>query len=121
MDGFELNKIACSMLVCLLIIMGTNIIIDHIIEPKHHEQNNNIIYAPEGMSSNSTSKIIKSNNSNSIESIEDLIKLADIDAGKKIARKCLQCHSFENGGRIKLGPNLWNIVGSTIARNKNFT
>lgn len=37
---------------------------------------------------------------------------ADADAGKKVAKKCTACHSFDNGGRNKVGPNLWDIVGA---------
>ena len=29
--------------------------------------------------------------------------------------KCKACHGIDEGGKNKLGPNLWNIVGSPIA------
>ena len=35
---------------------------------------------------------------------------ADPAAGQKAAKKCAACHSFDNGGKNKVGPNLWNIV-----------
>ena len=40
---------------------------------------------------------------------------ADAEAGKKVFNKCKACHSVDEGGKNKLGPNLWNIVGSPIA------
>jgi len=44
-----------------------------------------------------------------------LIGAADPEQGKKIARKCLSCHSFEPGGPNKIGPNLAGVVGADIA------
>jgi cytochrome c len=120
MDGFELNKIACAILFCCLTIMGIDIGVNNFLETEHHDnKKETLTYLPEGASSNNLS--VNTTKSNSIEPIEDLIKLADINAGKKIAKKCLQCHTFENGGRIKIGPNLWGIVGSKIARVKTFS
>jgi len=37
--------------------------------------------------------------------------VASIDAGKKLAKKCAACHTFNEGGKNKVGPNLWAIVG----------
>ncbi|MEC8317869.1 MAG: c-type cytochrome, partial [Pseudomonadota bacterium] len=44
-----------------------------------------------------------------------LVMLASADAGKgaKIAKKCASCHSFNKGGKNKVGPNLWNIVNKS--------
>ncbi len=39
----------------------------------------------------------------------------DIKAGEKVFNKCKACHSIDEGGKNKLGPNLWNIVGAPIA------
>ena len=39
----------------------------------------------------------------------------DIKAGQKVFNKCKACHNVEEGGKNKLGPNLWNIVGAPIA------
>ena len=39
----------------------------------------------------------------------------DIAAGKKTFAKCKACHSIKEGGKKKLGPNLWGIYGNDIA------
>lgn len=39
----------------------------------------------------------------------------DVEKGKKVFNKCKACHGIDEGGKNKLGPNLWNIVGAPIA------
>ena len=39
----------------------------------------------------------------------------DVDTGKKVFGKCKACHSIDEGGKKRLGPNLWGIVGNKIA------
>ena len=40
---------------------------------------------------------------------------AEEAAGQKVARKCSSCHTFEQGGANKVGPNLWNVLDRPIA------
>lgn len=49
-----------------------------------------------------------------------LIAAADPEQGKKNSRKCTACHSFDKGGKNKIGPNLWDIVGQPIAAREGF-
>ena len=44
---------------------------------------------------------------------------ADPVQGKKLTFVCAVCHSFEKGGANKIGPNLFAVVGSTIAADRN--
>ena len=32
--------------------------------------------------------------------------------GEKISQRCAQCHDWSKGGPNKIGPNLWNVLGS---------
>ncbi|GFQ96495.1 cytochrome c family protein [Trichonephila clavata] len=41
-----------------------------------------------------------------------LMQNASFEKGKSAAKKCIACHSFEKGGMNKVGPNLWNVVGT---------
>ena len=40
---------------------------------------------------------------------------ADVDAGKKIFRKCKACHTLKAGGKSTIGPNLHGVVGRNAA------
>ncbi len=44
-----------------------------------------------------------------------MLATADPGNGRKLARKCAACHDFAEGGRNKLGPALWGIVGAAVA------
>jgi len=50
-----------------------------------------------------------------LEDIKPLLAGASVDDGAKVARKCLSCHTFEQGGRNGTGPNLYNVVGASLA------
>lgn len=45
---------------------------------------------------------------------------ADIDKGKTVAKKCVSCHSFEQGQPNKVGPNLYNVVGGPRGHAQGF-
>ena len=45
------------------------------------------------------------------QSLRLLLATADPVKGKKVSRKCVACHSFKKGGKNKIGPNLYEIMG----------
>ena len=49
-----------------------------------------------------------------------LLAQADVDTGATSAKKCMACHSFEEGGPAKIGPPLWDVVGRDIAALEDF-
>ena len=40
--------------------------------------------------------------------------------GKKVFRKCQSCHTLDNGGRHRIGPNLYGVMGAKIASKDGF-
>jgi cytochrome c len=53
--------------------------------------------------------------------IAERLKTADVAKGELISKKCMQCHDFTKGGPNKIGPNLWNVVGSHPAEVANYS
>lgn len=47
--------------------------------------------------------------------------VADPVKGAKVAAKCKACHTFEQGGKHRIGPNLWGIYGAEIAHADDYS
>ena len=46
-----------------------------------------------------------------VEPIGESVRTADIAHGKELSSQCLHCHIVEKGGKTKVGPPLWNLLG----------
>jgi cytochrome c len=56
-----------------------------------------------------------------LEPISPLLAAANVQAGQQLAqRQCASCHSFNEGGRSGVGPNLYAIVGAKHAHAEGF-
>jgi len=54
------------------------------------------------------------------EPIDELMASADVAHGEKLSKVCASCHSFDNGGANRIGPNLWKVVGGPHAHADGF-
>jgi cytochrome c len=56
-----------------------------------------------------------------LEPISPLLAAANVQNGQQLAqRQCASCHSFNEGGRNGVGPNLYGIIGANHARADGF-
>ena len=45
---------------------------------------------------------------------------ADVEAGGKVFKKCKACHTLDEGGKNKIGPNLFGIIGKQAGTMEGF-
>ena len=50
-----------------------------------------------------------------------LLAKADVETGHKAFKKCETCHTGNQGGANKVGPNLWDIIGRDKAAAAGFS
>lgn len=113
MSEFELNKIFAAILCAGITAMLGAFIADMAFHP--HEMEKNAVEI-EGAAV-SGSGIVKKKGP---EPVLHLVATADITRGEKLAKACVACHSFANGGSNKVGPNLWKIVGKNKGAKPDF-
>ena len=121
MDSFEINKIVACVLVVALVFIGLanfSEILYHVEKPKV------AAYQVEGgdelimdAAATSTEAVAQAPTE---DPIQVLLASADIDKGKKVFKKCSQCHVMEKGGANKIGPGLWNIVNKDIGSKEDY-
>jgi cytochrome c2 len=49
-----------------------------------------------------------------------MVSEMSVDDGKKVAKKCAACHSFDESGKNKIGPPLWGIMNETAGLAEKF-
>jgi cytochrome c len=49
-----------------------------------------------------------------------LLASADAERGKGTAKLCISCHTFDQGGPNRVGPNLWAVVGRDVGGKGGF-
>ena len=110
MDSFELNKIIAAILMVALLVIGLGKIADgvfHVKKPKNPGYKVEV----ESQLASSTSQAAEVEEKIDIASI---MALGDVVSGEKIFKKCAACHSINKGGKNKIGPALYNVVGRAV-------
>ncbi len=46
--------------------------------------------------------------------------LTPMEKGAKLYKRCKACHTLDDGGRHRVGPNLWNIYGAKAGSKEGF-
>ena len=108
MDSFEINKIVAAILVVFLVIFGIGKISDIVF---HVEKPNNSAYKVQASAASST----QDSSSDELVDIAALLAMGNLDDAKKVWKKCSACHSIKKGGKNKIGPALYNVLGRNIA------
>ena len=104
-----MNKIAVSIVLAVILVLGINKIADLIFYVEKPEKTAYQIESVTSVASATTSDT----DSESSESgnIMALFASTSAENGEKIFKKCAACHSITKGGGNKIGPALWGIIG----------
>ena len=110
MDSFEINKIVAAVLMVALLLIGINkvsSIVFHVEKPK-----------TPGYAIDTEEIVTTSTSTNEVSEdkvdIAALMSMGDAASGEKIFKKCAACHSIIKGGKNKIGPALYDVVGRQI-------
>jgi len=113
-SSLEGNKVAAAVLTAGVIAMTCGLVAHMIYGSEHLTEMAYVIEVPEEGAAGAA------NTAESEVSLAALLASGDMEAGQKEAKKCAACHTFENGGADKVGPNLWDILDNGIANNAGF-
>ena len=114
MDSFEINKMVAAVLVAGLVAMVSGFIARSLV---HQDVPDQPAYTVAGME---TQPVTGQQEKEELKPIVPMLASASAEDGQSVARKCSACHSFDQGGPNKVGPNLFDIVGADIAHIDGF-
>jgi cytochrome c len=118
MNGFEINKIAGAILLAGLVALVTGKVADFLYHPQLGTDERGFSVVSEDAATRGDvgeRKVEKAP-----VKLGLLMAAADFAKGKKLSKKCSACHTFNEGGNNKVGPNLWNVLNSDIAADDDY-
>ena len=110
MDSFEINKIVAAILMVALLVIGIgklSSIVFHVEKPKVPGYVVEVSQVASG--SNTETEAVEEK-----VDISALMAMGDAVSGEKVFKKCAACHSITKGGKNKIGPALYNVVGRKV-------
>lgn len=112
------NKLLAGFLVAGILAMSTGYIAKAVINPEIELAEN--AYVIEVAEASTASDVTGTATEEVIIPLEELIAAANIEKGKKAAKACTACHSFDQGGKNKTGPALFGIVDKAVGADAGY-
>ena len=104
-----MTKIIVSIALAVILIVGINKVADTIYEVEKPEKSAyQITVASQTEESGDSASSDKSGD------IMALLASANASEGEKVFKKCASCHSISRGGKNKIGPALWGVIGRQV-------
>lgn len=121
MDGFEFNKIFGWALAAILVIVGGRTYMEIANEGHGGGHAEKTAYVIEVEDDSAAKPADEKKEVVTVVDIKTLLASANVDRGAKQAKKCKACHSFDKGGKNKVGPALYDIVNRKKASASGFS
>lgn len=113
--SLEVNKAFAAVLTAGIAFMVAGVVGDVVVHPKRLDK---VAIAIEGAPEPGAESAPAAPQ---VEDVLPLLAAANPEAGQQLAgRLCAACHSFDQGGANKVGPNLYGVVGNHHAHLDNF-
>jgi cytochrome c len=107
MASLEMNKVVAGVLCAGLLAMASGQIASILVHPRQLEKNTYVVDT-----SAVAGPTAAASTGPTLEPVMALLASADAARGQKIFKKCATCHTADNGGKNKIGPNLFGVVNT---------
>lgn len=115
MSSFEINKFAGAFLGALLLVFGLRFVSDFIFHVEAPEKPGFAVAVADAPAPAAEAPAAAT-----AEPIATRLASADVAKGEASFKKCSTCHTVDNGGPNRVGPNLYNVVGGPKAHIDGF-
>ncbi|MGN7679064.1 MAG: c-type cytochrome [Anaplasma sp.] len=117
MGGFGFNRIATAVLFASFLVLLVSNVVDLLYHPDENPAKG---YTVDVESAQDASHTQQDTAPQQDIDLASLMSTADAERGKAVSKKCTACHTFNEGGPDRVGPNLWGIIGSKKCASKDF-
>jgi cytochrome c len=107
------EKMAAAALLCAWLVYGAGFLGGALVHVREHEATMAVATKPAGAGPGGAAAAQEAD-------LGTLLAAATPADGEKVFSKCKACHTVEQGGANKVGPNLWNVVGGPKAHMQGF-
>ncbi len=110
MNSFEINKILGALLGTCLVLVAMHIAAGAIFTQEPAAKPGYEIAVKEEQAPDGTAPAAPAE-----QPIETLLASASADRGAQVVKQCQACHNFQEGQGPKVGPDLYGVVGRSVA------